>query len=103
MRFRYDLAQRQFKKIGKSYGCIAKASVVYGPNGRPVRTKDGTLACLSASTVWDICSGKGNPGDPNVSTITALFKALGLKPEYALNFQLKTREFHLAVANGKAG
>lgn len=90
MNFRYDIAQRQFKELGQSYEAISKAARL--PKGH-----------LSVSTVWLICSGKGDPGDPNASTIKALFKALGLKPEYALNFQLKKSEFHLAKANGKAG
>jgi len=81
--FRHDIARWRFKQENKrvklTYEAVAKA------------------AGVSSSTAWAICSGKGDPGDPKASIVTSLFKSLGLKPEYALNFHLRKPDFHLAV------
>lgn len=83
MNFRYDLAQKKREKLKITYADL------------------GAAAGLSSDTVWRVCKGQG---DPTATTLTKLFRALGLKPEYALNFQLKKSQFHLAEINGgKAG
>lgn len=76
MKFRHDIAQARRVQLKLVYGDLA------------------AKAGLSSDTAWRVCNGDG---DPTATTLTKVFKALGLKPEYALNFDLKKKQFHLAV------
>lgn len=80
MNFRYDLAQKKREKLKITYADL------------------GAAAGLSSDTVWRVCNGQG---DPTATTLTKLFRALGLNPECALN--LKKSKARPAGTGGKAG
>lgn len=77
--YRRDLAEWQYKRLkrtGESYTKISKRTGV------------------SKATLCDVVRGTTNPYP---ATITKAFEALGLNPKYALDFDLKKSQFHLAV------
>lgn len=78
MNYRYDLLQWRRERTRDTYDSIA------------------AKASLSKSTVWEVVRGDDDI-DPNASTITKTFIALGLDPKYALDFSLKKTQFRRAV------
>lgn len=76
MSYRYDLLQWRKERTGKSYEAIADD------------------AGLSLSATWKIILGKT---DPSASTLTKIFRAMGLDPKQALNPDLKESQFRRAV------
>lgn len=79
MDYRHDLLQWQLKKLkreGESYTTISKRSGV------------------PKATLWDTINAASKP---ELETITRTFQALRLNPKYALDFDLKKSQFHLAV------
>jgi transcriptional regulator with XRE-family HTH domain len=82
MEYRYDLAQWQRERLGESYDTLADR------------------CGLSKSTVWEFVEGEANP---TASSINRIFRALGLKPKYALDFDIERHQFRRAVVSKAAG
>jgi hypothetical protein len=77
--YRRDLLEWRFKRLkksGESYTTISKRSGV------------------SKATLCDMVRGTTRPFP---ETITKTFEAFGLNPKYALDFDLKPRQFSQAV------
>lgn len=82
MEYRHDLAEWRRKKTGESYDTLAER------------------CGLSKSTIWQFVEGKANP---TASSITGIFKALGLNPKFALDFEIEEHQFRRAVVSKAAG
>jgi hypothetical protein len=76
MTYRFDLLQWRKEQTGKSYEEIAHESD------------------LSLNASWKLIKGKC---DPSASSLTKIFSGMGLDTRFALDHDLKKRQFWRAV------